>query len=317
MQPDPPTREPARTIFIRGVAPRSGTNYLRDLVLLLPGVGRGRSPVWEDFILDDARLLRAYAGAVVARWPDAWGVDRAAVRAELLAAMGAAARDVLVGADSPTVVAKTPYTRGIDLFPTLYPTDVLVLLVRDGRSVVESLRRSFDWSFERAVQEWSASAARIRDFMAAHSSAEGRTWALVRYEDCLSDPVGVLDRIAELAGLPTGQVDDAAARSLPVRGSSDLSGATGGLHWQPVERDASFSPEKRWDGWTPRMHRRFNWVAGDSMLALGYSLSGKPPTQTAAVLHHGLDILSRTGAAARVVRTRAGSYRRSGRSTTG
>lgn len=301
---------PVRTIFIRGVAPRSGTNYLRDLVLLHPQVGRGRTPVWEDFVLNDAHLLARYADRVTGRWPDAWGVDRAALQAELLEALGSAARDVLVGRDEPTVVAKTPFTTGIDHFPELFPADVLVLLVRDGRSVVESLRRSFDWGFERSLQEWVRSASRIQRFMRQHASSEGRTWILVRYEEALSDPIGVLDRIAVLAGLEVGTVDEASAHALPVRGSSDTGSSPDGLHWQPVRRDQDFAPERRWNAWDASSLRRFNWVAGERMQELGYELEGPSPGLLDAPGQQALDLASLGRSGARSLRSRLASRRR-------
>ena len=87
--------EPVQTIFLRGVAPRSGTNFVRDLVLLHPDVERARQPIWEDFALDDAAAVRTYVERLQRRWPASWDIPTADVADELYRAVGAALRAVV------------------------------------------------------------------------------------------------------------------------------------------------------------------------------------------------------------------------------
>lgn len=305
MEATPRSTSGGRTIFIRGIAPRCGTNYLRDLLLLHPDVDRARAPVWEDFSLDDAAVLRRYAREVTAHWPTGWGVDTAAVRAELMAALGQAVKNVLIGTGPRTVVAKTPSTVGIELFPQLFPDDVLVVLVRDGRSVVESLVRSFGWSRERAALEWRRSADRVSAYVAAHGTDSPRRWLLLRYEDVLEAPAEAVDRVALLAGLRTGAVSEAAARQLPVRGSSEFGRNGDRVHWKPVERSESFHPERRWQHWDAATLRRFNWVAGAAMTRLGYELEGPVPGGARLASHLARDLGTYVTARARSLRPRA------------
>lgn len=304
MEATPRSTSGGRTIFIRGIAPRCGTNYLRDLLLLHPDVDRARTPVWEDFALDDADLLRRYADDLAVRWPAGWGVDTAGVRAELLAALGGAVKHVLVGSGPRTVAAKTPSTVNIDLFPQLFPDDVLVLLVRDGRSVVESLVRSFGWSRERAALEWRRSADRVSAFVAAHGTDSPRRWLLLRYEDVLEAPAEAVDQVAVLAGLRTGTVSGTAAAQLPVRGSSEFGRTTDRVHWKPVERSDSFHPERRWQHWDASTLRRFNWVAGAAMTRLGYELEGPVPSGARLASHLARDLGTHVTVRARSLRPR-------------
>ena len=49
--------ESPRPIFILGIMPRSGTNFLHQLITLHPACVS--SPVWEDFLIYPAPLLDA------------------------------------------------------------------------------------------------------------------------------------------------------------------------------------------------------------------------------------------------------------------
>ena len=55
-----------RPIFILGIMPRSGTNFLHQLITLHPDCVA--SHVWEDFLIYPAPLLDAYAHALYSEW---------------------------------------------------------------------------------------------------------------------------------------------------------------------------------------------------------------------------------------------------------
>ena len=55
----------------------------------------------------------------------------------------------------------------------LFPDDYLIVLVRDGRAVVESKQRSFGETFESAAREWAAGAETILRFAREHASTRG------------------------------------------------------------------------------------------------------------------------------------------------
>ena len=63
----------ADPIFIHGILPRSGTNFLWDLLLLHPDCARAREPVNEDLFLDHSDHLVAFVEAVRALWDPRWG----------------------------------------------------------------------------------------------------------------------------------------------------------------------------------------------------------------------------------------------------
>ena len=301
----PASRERPRVIFIRGVTPRSGTNYLRDLLVLHPACQKARAPIWEDFALDDAVLLEQYVKRLFAKWPKGWAVP-SEVGSEVLQALGDGLITSLIGNDpESTVVAKTPSVSGLDSFSRLFPTDRLVLLVRDGRDVVVSLERSFGWSFERAVREWTRGAETIVRYCDANRAEEGTRWQLVRYEDLLSDLASSLADLVSFAGLAEGLLDVEEARRLPVRGSSTFGLTEGRVHWRPTEQDATFNPVRRWADWDLQRHKRFNWVAGEAMRQLGYELRLDSAPSSGQLRNRAMDVQAMLAAGGRAARRRA------------
>ena len=158
------TRAPS-VLFVRGVTQRSGTNFLRDLLLLHPDCVPARAPIWEDFALDDVRLLDVYIERTAARWPESWSVPKPLVAGEISAELGSAVVRSMIGVrEGKTTIAKTPSVQGLEAFSRFFPDERLILLVRDGRDVVESMVRSFGWSFERALHTWTVAANAIIRF---------------------------------------------------------------------------------------------------------------------------------------------------------
>lgn len=83
---------------------------------------------------------------------------------------------------------------GLDNFFRIFPDQPLILLVRDGRSVVESGMRSFNWDFEQAAHDWADAAQRIKNLSETYNKAEKKC-LVVRYEDLFSNPSGELSRV--------------------------------------------------------------------------------------------------------------------------
>lgn len=260
----------ADPIFIHGIMPRSGTNFLCDLLLLHPDCSRGRAPVREDLFLDHSDHLLAFAEAVRAAWDPDWGAFGRDLPDRLCAEIGEGLVSFLWTDRGRRLVTKSPSVRHLDRFFTFYPLARLVILVRDGRSVVQSAVATFQWDFDRACREWAQAADTIRLFQRAEAARSHR-WRLVRYEELVDDTEGQLRSLFEFVGLDATRYDFEAARSLPVFGSSAYGRRGGAVHWEPVAKDASFAPKERWRAWTDAQMDRFEWLAGDQLRALGYA----------------------------------------------
>lgn len=281
---------PGNPIFVLGLTRRSGTNFVFQLLSLHPDVVPAKR-IMEDFALHDAELLREYARRVRAHWNPRWGFSDD-VEARLLRALGRGLSAFLSDeALAPAAAAgrplfKTPSVRNLGLFFELFPAASLLVLVRDGRDVVESHLRSFGGSFEGASRAWRDAARTLLDFERAQRDRARHR--VVRYEDLVRDPAGTLKDLLPFLELDASRFDFEAARALPVYGSSSFRGESAELHWQPVAKTEAFDPLGRWQSWGRYRRQRFAWLAGEPMVALGYELTSAH-SQGERLLQRGAD----------------------------
>lgn len=259
----------SQPIFILGIMPRCGTNFLSNLLLLHPDCVP-RDAVWEDFTVAHADLLLRYSQRVIQNWDPVWGVDEK-TRDEFNHALGSGIATFLnLHGRGHRVVSKTPRVDNLELFFRFFPNAPLLILVRDGRAILESGFRSFGWNREANLHRLSHAALKILDFMQSHDERR-HAYRIVKYEDLWQKPAEEMHKILNFLELPTEVYDFDEAAHLPIRGSSDLVHENGKpLHWQPVDKMPEFDPLARFEHWTPRMHYRYNRVAGRNMEALGY-----------------------------------------------
>jgi hypothetical protein len=289
--PGPGTRSLADQIVILGIEARSGTNFLYHLVSAHPGCRPPDGPFWENHLTRHLDVLAEYAEAVYRHWQPEWEVDKRIGPPDvLLECIGDGLTSFLnlrgaggpAGPRSPApddessppapprrLVTKTPSVAGLRSFLRVFPRAQLLLIVRDGRSVVESGIRSFNWDHEQATRNWAAAARAILDFD-RENGAEGRRYLIVRYEDLHGDTERELRRIFAFLGLAADAYDFEGARRLPVYGSSELARLEGKVHWEPVRKEADFDPVRRWRDWSDARHDRFVWIAGKYLSAFGY-----------------------------------------------
>lgn len=249
--------------------PRSGTNFLSNLLCLHPDCA-APAPILEDYTLHHADLLVRYGESVRQRWRPDWGVTED-LDGLLCQSLGNGVMEFLsLRIGGRRLVTKTPSVRNLTTFFRLFPDQCLLILVRDGRDVVESLVKSFGVNPEWAMRRWADAARAIVDFDGTSNHA-GHRYLIVRYEDLWHNLRSELHRIFAFLELRADAYDFEAAANLPVRGSSVLhSQANQTVHWNPVEKPADFDPIGRWRNWHPRQQERFDWIAGAYLAPLGY-----------------------------------------------
>ena len=255
-------------IFIAGISQRSGTNFLYDLVRLHPDCGI--LPVnWEDYSLAHADYLVRYVEIVAGSWRR-HGAD-AEVEDLLYEHLGNGIVSVLSSQiKGKRLVTKAPFVRNLTYFFKFFPRAYLLIMVRDGRAVVESRVKTFGETYEFATRIWANGADDILRFnqMASGSHLNCLT---VKYEDLCNNLENELRTILDFLGLDRSKYDFATAINLPVRGSSVFRGTRPKeYHWDPVEKTREFNPIGRWNNWSRSKHERFNWIAGQQLVALGY-----------------------------------------------
>ena len=174
----------------------------------------------------------------------------------------------------------------LEVFCELFPEAPVLLLVRDGRSVGESLHTGFRRSYTGAIKAWRAGAREIAAFARLAPSAwPDLPWRIVRYEDLVADPAAGISDLLDFLRLDPAGFDAERAPDLPVYGSSFVK-VDGGLTWQPVEKDHGFDPTTRFDDWPPRRHDRFAWLAGREHEALGYDLGAPRLSSLRRAVHN-------------------------------
>ncbi len=276
-----------KVVFLLGIMPRSGTNFLFNLLCAHPEISysvRNR----EDFLLENAHHLEAFAQSVYNSWDKLWDKQSENPDNTILKALGAGLERFLL-ADAGTIgeskfayikeddydvahrqqepkviLARTPSVRNLRLLPQLTNAKALIT-IRDGRSVIESGMRSFGWLFEDAAQNWKEGANAI--LSAAPKSDQIRT---VRFEDLINDQANQLREIFQYLEVDPELYDY--GLDLPVIGSSTHFDPKTGMNWGATKKSQSFDPLNRWRHWSRANHERFNWVAGNQSEQLGYSL---------------------------------------------
>ncbi len=283
------TADLPRIGFLLGIHRRSGTNYLYRLLLEHPDCD-GIGAIGEDFLVHNLDSLERYVQDVKAYWNAEWrdttvGAGGDALRHCLGEGIVRLLRDQAAHhrstgraeppSPSPTearerlVVSKTPSVEGVSQALDFFPTASMILLVRDGRAVVESGMRSFGWDFEQAVRTWVSGARRI--LAVRDGGLDPERIMIVKYEDLVPPRQETLGPVLDFLGLARERYDFGRAAALGIIGSSDLA-ASGEVHWHDVPKPEGFDPLKRYANWSADRHHRFNWIAGREMARLGYEL---------------------------------------------
>ena len=274
-------------IFIVGILPRSGTNFLYQLLSLHSDCQVGRV-ICEDFLLAHSDLIVRYAETVQKHWDRTWAVqDRVGepVRA-LCRCVGKGLISFLqlqvydeaqaqvsggsVVSGSKRLITKTPSIKNLQHFSKIFPDAHLIIIIRDGRALVESGVKSFNWGYDETTRAWADAARTIIQFDKDPSNGECK-YLITRFEDLVHHTEGELRRIFSFLALDPSKYDFRAAANSPVIGSCETRrNGERKIDWNPIERTQDFNPVERASKWGRRMHERFNWIAGDELEQLGY-----------------------------------------------
>ena len=288
------------TCFILGLSQRCGTNFVYRLLnqhrrCIAPG------PIWEDFLISRVQRLAEYVDGVYEDWDEKeWGFESTlGGKYRLDHLLGEAIGEFLrlqldpENGESPFLrnnkrpedirylLTKTPSPEGIVHFHRFFPNAKLILLVRDGRSVVESMVSSFGASYKEMMKVWRDNAIMIDQFR-SHAPRDTNQYLIVKYEDLVLRKHESVKSILSFLNLDPREYDFAAAESIGITGSSSLMRDHETLHWRPQVQTAEFDPVFRYRDWSPSMHARFNLIAGEQMKIFGYELE---PKRTWHLLH--------------------------------
>jgi protein-tyrosine sulfotransferase len=273
-------------VFIHGVLPRAGTNYLSRVLRCHRDLAASPRELWEFPHLRKSDPLLSYASSMArsANLPRLEGDD-------LLRLIGDAwltyASEGLP--EGCRLVVKEPSVKNLERFFLFFPLSRLLVLMRDGRDIAcSSLRTAFasprglDWrhprSYSRVLQNplaemarrWSEASRTVRAFLEEHD--EGGRVRVVRYEDLVRDPEAETRGILDFLELSPDRFAWDSFAALDVRGSSFVGNRSGKLDWNGAgSMPETFEPIGRWRSWGEREIRRFHSVAAAELDHWGYS----------------------------------------------
>jgi hypothetical protein len=257
--------------FILGIMPRCGTNFCENQIRLHPKCA-APGPVWEDFLVASLPGLKKWESSFKKRWDTYWFRNTKVDYFELLdKQIGIGLQNFLleqldVDKDHEYILSKTPTVKGLENFQDYFPNSKLIIIIRDGRSAVESGQRSFNWDFEKSCFDWAKNAKKI----IRHQEKFSNSGLLTKFEDLCLEPEKSMHTILSYLGLNSGEVNKERLIDSEVSGSSDIKSDSGELHWKPVKKDKNFNPTQRHINWPIWKEKIFFFIAGKQMENLGY-----------------------------------------------
>lgn len=262
----------AAPIFILGLTQRSGTNLLYRALLAHPDCDAARQP-GEDFLLHEADLLERYVERVSGHWHPDW--NRGGARAQdLRESLGRALVEHLRPAsDRAAFVSKTPSARNLTLLARFVPGSRVLLLIRDGRDVVESGVRGFGWTYREGFRRWARAAQELARSL---DGSDRPPFTMIRFEALVESPRAELRRALSACGLDEARYPFDTLSNLPIYGSSQLRGGRADVHWEPVAKGEGFNPVGRWLGWDDALKLEYERVCGTAAERLGYARGTLP-----------------------------------------
>jgi len=264
--------------FICGVGKRTGTNFLYQLLSKHPRCAHIGEV--EDYFLHYSGLLEDFSNSAFLTWNEDLEPQGNTQKAVVLRQIGLALEAFLVDQSEryastdelPLVVTtKTPSAVGTDLLPRMFPTSRVIILMRDGRAVLESAKKTWGWGVD-FDSEASAWARRVRRVLDLPSRGNASWWLMVRYEDLVADTESELRRIFGFLGLAEDAYDFAQIKTQQVVGSSQFRTVNTDANQVRLQKPADFNPLERFKHWSRWQHWRFAWLAGAELRRLDYEV---------------------------------------------
>lgn len=272
-------------IFIRGLAPRCGTNYLGSILSCHHEVSAYPKSFWEFPPFRSHKLLNAYL-LEIEQSPHVEGF----VANEFVEYIGNAFLSYFDSGDAFPLF-KEPSVIGMQEMFAMFPLARVPIIVRDGRDIVTSqLKSGFTLprvhlahpstcqrllpggDFRILVKQLARSAHALLAFLAyARKSSVSCSFFVIKYEDLVLKPSHVIPSLLDFIGLSHSGFDWALFEALPVRGSSFHKDSNNQMNFSTgVPRTKEFQPIHRYDQWSKAMLSYYDRMVGASMSELGY-----------------------------------------------
>jgi hypothetical protein len=263
-------------IYIAGIDKRSGTNFLAKLLQMHPLIKYCDHP-GEDFLLFSSQHLVQYIEGATKMWSDEWkGMTVPLFSKKLNDVLLRSLSDYLGVTGDHYTLTKTPSTVGMENFFRFFPEGRLIILVRDGRNLVESGVQSFGWKYQSGFKRWAESAWRIIQFTGTYRKWE-RQFLVIKYEDLNEHPEKVLTEILNHFEIDQSVYPYDEIQNVPVIGSSTSSEVAGKIDWsKQLKKTEDFKPNERYLHWSYGLRQSYNRICGEYARHFDYEVFDEP-----------------------------------------
>ena len=275
-----------KVVFVLGIMPRSGTHFLANL--LSQHMDCVHSLIPEDFIIQQSQAIKKTIQNLTLHWKSQLALEEKEFKFLnniLFEFIGNSVIDFLIKAkehshilkkkqngysnlEKKIILTKTPSIVNIGNFFDFFPNEKLIVIVRDGRTLVESYVNSFNVNREASIREWADAVRILGDF---NINEHSQSVFVIKYEELHLNTEAKLKEMLVFLGLDLERINFEKALNLPVLGSSSFKRGKGKVHWWPVTKTNDFKPLENTTNWPRKYHERFNWLAKNELEFLGYS----------------------------------------------
>lgn len=254
-------------VMIHGVSSRSGTVYTGELLSLHPDLFSYPNEMWETPFLEltgdilnlNKKFLKAYrknAGKLG--------------DSDFLPIFGSSFLAYLhhFAPSDKRLLVKRPKMDYLSHFFKMFPFENILLLIRDGRDVVDSTVRSWaKTNFPKACTRWNNGAKMILSFYRENNKQGGIYYT--KYEDIFQNPERFVKDACRCFNLDEDKYPFGEINSIPLKGSS-FNKKNGRVSWEATDKGKNFKPIGRWKDWSSKEKEIFKSIAGQSLLEAGY-----------------------------------------------
>lgn len=258
-------------IMLHGIMTRSGTVFATEVLRLHPDTNAFPKDIWEVPLLQSLDQMLPQQ----MQFFEAYQYNRGKLDDLIFLPLLGSAFVHYMNAFIPegkTLLLKVPNVSYLDYFPFMFPFERCVVLMRDGRDIVQSTIATWKGrSFADTCWQWDTRARFLLRMRERYKDSQQFYFAT--YEAVQSDPETFVRGVFNHFGMSLRHYPFDQISTLPVRGSSTASvGTDDKVTWAPVEKSASFKPSAKWrDTWTEQQKAEFKKIAGDSLIRWGYA----------------------------------------------
>lgn len=269
--------ENTKPVFNLSLTWRCGSHFLKNLLCLHPDCCFNEVS-HEDRLINKSYILEEYINETYFFQNlelEKGSVNKEDLLSKYLAHLGKAILSYYYSYSDrkKRVLFKTPDVHNIENTFKLFPEAYLLILVRDGRSCIESLlNTNWDWlniNFSGAVQIWTEGAKKIYEFDKKNRN-RNFNYLIIKYESLVSDVKSEMTRILDFLRLDVENYDFDRARELKVANSSFIKYKDLMSKQKGVNRPELFDPCFRFRDWDASKHELYNRHAGKYMDYFGY-----------------------------------------------